>query len=512
MKFFEKAKLLYQDWRAMGNNYPGFMVNQFQDFYSGLYNRVKRSMFSGHYNAGDTSRLNADWPTQSATPTENYKRDWRTIIGRSINASDNDPNTVDIIVALKTNVIGTGIRPIPRVVDRNGKLEGVNKFLAEGWKRYNDQWAADGKGSFLENEKILFHEMFTSGAAFSNKVQSEKGSYLRIQSQIPSILRLDESHDLESMSLNNPDIANTAFGINLSSNGKAISFYLQGLKQAISTDALKMYFLKKKAEEYLPPPWLVSALKYLQANESLIKDTLVSSRIQSMINYYMPSSTMKGFIAGQKNAADQIEMQTGRILYGEKGAEPKVIQAADSVKEVMIPLQNVLLHGICMTQGLSYQTVTRDMTKMNMASAKVNNNEDRKTYRSLQRQFSTEVLQPEWNHFVKWMFAEQKIPGKTFTDYYKDPWKYNQARWQPPGFDFIDFAKESKGHIDLVAAKMETLEQWFSEWRGTDWREEVDQMAEEQEYLKEKGLENQQMLEIMAKREVTQEKDEKDED
>jgi capsid protein len=141
-----------------------------------------------------------------------------------------------------------------------------------------------------------------------------------------------------------------------------------------------------------------------------------------------------------------------------------------------------------MTFGISYQSVTRDLTKVNMASGRINTNEDRKTYRRMQKWFAKEVCQPDWEEFVFRMFLEGKIAGYSLADYMKDPWYYNQVQWMPPGFDYIDPSREATAAIDLNQAKMRTLESHYSE-QGLEWRDQVDQTAVEQAYMKEKGVE-----------------------
>ena len=231
-----------------------------------------------------------------------------------------------------------------------------------------------------------------------------------------------------------------------------------------------------------------------------------------MINLFVPTGTLKGILAKELNSENEAKMESGHIWSGKPDEAPSVIESGGSIKDVLVPLQRLLLHSISMTQGMSYQTVTRDMEKMNMASAKVNNNEDRKTYRKTQKWFSKEVCQPEWNTYVKWMFTQGKIDGKNVSDYIKDPWKYNQVLWQPPGFDFIDFAKEAKGHIELVGAKMESLEQWFSDWKGTDWRVELEQMTIEEEFLKDKGLNRDDVVKSVASQPVGKSDSNREED
>ena len=490
LSFFKKIKQLRVDWKAMSHGYPGneYELGRYQELYGRLQNQL--SFASGnHYDAANTGRLQEDWTTTANTPTQNFRPFWRQIIARAIKSVDNNPHTVALLNALSTNVVGTGLRPQPRVKDKSGKLVvGINKILAEGWKRYNDQWDATRRNTHLEAQKIRFAEIFKTGSTLTNKVAAPAGGFLSNQYLVANILRMDDTKDWQGTSFNDPNIKNTVFGINLNTNGVPVSYWLNGFDKPIGKDNIWHSYKQTQAEQYIGVPWIVIALKYLWANENLISDKLTSSRIQSMIGLFVPNGIMNRLFEGNKNSQDQIEWAPGKILYGDKGDEPKVIQADDSIKEVLAPLQSLLLHAISMTLGVSYQTTTRDLVKVNMASGRINTNEDRKTYKVIQKWFAKGVCQKDWDQYVRLMFAEGKIEGRTIVDYLKDPWKYSQAQWQGPGFDFIDPAKEANAAIDLIDAKMGTYERWFAEKYGTDWRDEFAQMAEEEKAMKELGI------------------------
>ncbi len=444
-----------------------------------------------HYDAGNQGRLQSDWTTANASPSQNWKAVYKTVIARSVKSFDNNPHTVAILNELLSNVIGTGIKPEPRVKNKDGKLElTINKELSEGWNRYNDQWDATGKLTHYEAQNVRFKEMFTSGTTLTNKVKAEKGSYLSIQNQILNVSRLDDSYDMGDTGYNDPEIANTLFGINLNANGKAISYWLQGLDRPISSDNMYHSYKTTMAEQYIGIPWLIAALKYLFANEKLIGDQIISSRLQSMIGLYMPDRLMQQLAGNQKNSNDEIEMLSGRIYHGRPGEKPEIIEASNSIKDVLDPLQRLLLHAITMTQGISYQAVTRDLVKTNMASGRINTNEDKKQYRRIGKQFSKEVCQRDWNEFVYRMVLEGKTSLNLAT-YLNDPWKYHQVQWRGPGFDMIDPHGEALAAIELNKAGLLTKEAWYGE-QGLDWKDQDDQWITElkhrQDAIKEAGI------------------------
>ncbi len=450
----------------------------------------------GHYDSGDTGRLRNDWETSFGTPYSNLYTPWKNIIARSQRLIDNNPHAAAMVNTLTSHVIGRGLRPTPRVKNKDGKpVTGVNDALEEGWQRYNDELDATGQETFLEMQNTAFAQIVADGGILSNMVAAPEGSFLSVQFQMLSVLRLDLTKDGDNPGFSDdPRVKKTAFGTNLDGNGMPVSYWIQGIDKPIPAEKMKLHFRKTKAEQFVAPPWLTPALQYLWYNSKLIEDKLIACRIQAMIGLFVPSSMFSSLLDQQSASTTdtenptQIKMEPGRIYHGAKGEEPTVIQADDSIKDVLTPLQELLLRAVTMTQGVSYATVTRDLGKVNMASGRINVNDDRRAYRMLQKWFAKNYCQWYWNSFVDRMFLEGKMPADQVVAYVNNPWKYQQAQWRPEGFGLIDPSREAAAAVELHGDQMLTLDQWYSE-QGRDWQEELEQLSEEQKLLKKLGLE-----------------------
>ena len=308
--FFQKLKQLRVDWKAMGAGYPGneYEMGRYQELFGHLKGQYQSFASGQHYDAANTGRLQDDWTTTASTPTQNFRPFWRQILARSIKSVDNNPHTLALLNALTSNIVGTGLRPLARVKFTDGKpIEGINKALNEGWKRYNDQWDATGRNTHLEAQKIRFGEIFKTGSTLTNKVAAPSGNYLSVQNLMVNILRLDDSKDMVGTNFNDPLIKNTLFGININANGAPISYWLNGIKNPISKDNIWHSYKQTAAEQYIGVPWIITALKYLWANEQLISDKLVASRIQAMVGLFVPNKVFNRLLSGNKNSNDQIE-------------------------------------------------------------------------------------------------------------------------------------------------------------------------------------------------------------
>ncbi len=490
ISFGTQLGLLWRDFKAMRSGLPAntYEIGKFQELYGSLSTHIKH-MFS-HYDGANTGRLGNDWPTTVQTPTQNLRQDRKTTIARSIRAIDNDPHARGLMNVLTANVVGPGLRPYPRIKFRDGSSKtGINKILMDGWKRYNDEFDAGKRMTQADSQKVRFGEIFKTGSSIINITKSNyKRGFLGITNQIMNVLRLDESHDTyyDSDFSQTPSQGTTIFGINMDKYSAPLSYWIQGNDSPISAEFMRVDFTQEMAEQFIGIPWMITALKYLWSNEQLISDKIISSRIQSMISLYLPQSIMDSLVKGSAiNSDDQVNWQPGSIMHGPDNVVPKVIQADDSVKDVLNPLQKLLLHAISMTKGVSYQGLTSDLDKVNMASGRINTNRDNLTYFILQKEFKKVVCQKDWNTFVYRMFLENKIPGRTITDYLKDPWMYNECQWRPHKGGMIDPYKESLAAKEQRQNYLVSLDEWYSD-KGEEWTDHLDQIVDEAKYLKDK--------------------------
>jgi len=450
----------------------------------GQWNAMRQAF--GHYDGANAGRLQGDWPTTYDTAYWNLRGDRTALIARTQKMVDNNPTARAILETIVSDVIGTGIRPKARVKFETGEpIVGINKALDDGWDRYNDEWDSTGHATFYEAESMILREIITCGAVLTNKVSSPDGSMLGVSSQIVPVLRLDTSHDDDAPTYSDdPAVKQTVFGINIDERGAPVSYWIQGIAKPISARNMHQVFRRQRPEEFTGTPWFVPALKYLWANEQLTRDKLIASRIQAMIGMIMPDNMYNGLVDTRRNSDDHIAMQAGRIYRYDAalGGKPELLQPDDSIKDQLIPLQQLLLHAISVSLGWSYQTVTRDVTKINMAAGKINTNKDRQAARMIQRWFIKAHCQAEWNQFVYRMFLEGRVKGRSIADYLKDPWKYSQCQWQPAGWDYVDPAREIQGIVNLRENGLKTLQEFYSE-RGVDWMAAVDQLEAEEAYI-----------------------------
>lgn len=134
-------------------------------------------------------------------------------------------------------------------------------------------------------------------------------------------------------------------------------------------------------------------------------------------------------------------------------------------------------------QGLSYEATSRDMSESNYSSARQGSIEDDTTYDE-EKELFLEAMDEIYEDFIISCVLKGKIILKDFWD---DKDKYFNHEWIKRPKKWIDPAKEA--NADKIA--LEIGEKTFADLaaeRGKDWREQIDELAEIQQYAKSKGV------------------------
>lgn len=448
-----------------------------------------------YYDAASTSRTRNDWASTNGTPFDNISTDLKRMIARSRESSDNNGLSENIDNVFQSNIVHNGIRPQPTVESAPGTLaEDVNTKLAEGWKRANDQWDRTRKSTYYECQSLMLKTLINSGSVCVNSVPSHRNAFLPVSYQIIEPDRLDFSKDwFAKTSFQNEPKKQTQYGIDLDEYGSSLRYWVEGIETSISAENFSCRFRRRRPEQYIGVPWKAPVLTALWDLGSLMEDQFVSSRIRAMIALWVNKNDAPGLSKGITNS--KLQWEPGRIMYS--GTKPEVISGGDPIGDTFDPLTRLCQRSIAIGTGLSYQILTKDLQGMNFAASRANILEDRRIFQMIQKWFSKEVCQVDYENFVKWMFLSGKMAPLSYADYLADPWTFNQCHWQMPGWDWVDPTKDAKATIDLYANKMTTLSDHYSS-RGKDWRSELRQIATEQEFMDGLGLKMPEQLKAEA--------------
>jgi lambda family phage portal protein len=143
----------------------------------------------------------------------------------------------------------------------------------------------------------------------------------------------------------------------------------------------------------------------------------------------------------------------------------------------------MMSHYAAMGYGISYGTLTGDLSEANYGSLRVGMLDERLHWKRLQRFIVVHVLDRVYRRWLKMALLNRMIVG--ITDF--DAKRWTTVQWHPRGFDWIDPLKDVQGELVEVAAGVNTLTRMCGE-RGLDFEEIVEERAEELKLLEQYGV------------------------
>jgi lambda family phage portal protein len=182
------------------------------------------------------------------------------------------------------------------------------------------------------------------------------------------------------------------------------------------------------------------------------------------------------------------EIQPNTLTYMSPGEDVKFPQPGRP--NVAAPMfLSMILRLIGMSRGLSYETVTRDISKTNYSSHRGGQLEDRKTYKRKQKKLIVKACD---RIYEQWFLEAAVLSGKLLlSNFFADEKarrRYAKHRWSTPGWQWVDPVKEVQAVEHQLSLGIATLSEVCGE-QGKDWYEVVRERQREIETCREMGIE-----------------------
>jgi lambda family phage portal protein len=134
----------------------------------------------------------------------------------------------------------------------------------------------------------------------------------------------------------------------------------------------------------------------------------------------------------------------------------------------------MMSHYAAMGYGISYGTLTGDLSQANYGSLRVGMLDERDHWSRMQSYIIDHVLDRIYRRWLKMALLNGMIPG--ITDF--DVARWTRVLWMPKGFDWIDPLKDVQGELLEVGAGVNSLTRMCAK-RGIDFEEMLEERAEE---------------------------------
>lgn len=442
-----------------------------------------RSGMDALYDGASRDRLNMNW-NPTATHDENRMRANREMMrARARDLERNSDIAQAVITAFERNVVGSGMVLQTKIPGQ----EKLNAEIEELWKEFCKAENCDitGTQSMEEIEEMLVRRYVVDGGILIVKVNVPDSDFpFKIQ-----VREVDELDPLATPSGSNRIID----GVEIDQYNRPVAYHFKKYKNNISIpgesvriDAKNVIFWWRKTapRQARETSMLATAMTRIKDANQFVEAVSIKERVLACLSVFIKKGTPSGSVGrmvntpNKQHSYDGITLSPGMIGELNPGDEVQTVipsgQASDT-KEFITTLIRLIASGL----GLSYETVSRDLSNVNYSSARQGMLEDRKTFKKMQRSLIRNVLTPIYLEFLDAMFLKGKITAR---DYLENKNKYAAHVWIPPGYTWIDPLKEVNANKVALESNQDTLARICAE-RGEDWRDVIEQRMIEKQLI-----------------------------
>lgn len=446
-----------------------------------------------NYDAGGYRNTNINWRAvnRSAEQTDSYDRDIIRARARDLERNSDIMNS--LISAFKRNVVGAGYS----LQARTGDSE-LNKQLESLWKKWCKKQNCDvtGTQSFHQMIRMAVLRKKVDGGILFVKRYTEQG-------MVPFQLQMIEVDELCSDVIAPRVKGNKVVGgIECNAFNRPVGFYIKhydmsGLGQEkevyIDAEDVIFYFTKKRPSQIREMSDMAPSIPRIRDINEFMVAISVKERIGACLSVFIRKGvTQNGF--GRQGQAKQMgeyqgkTISPGMIQELSPGEDIQVVQPPGSGADTTT-FTKLLQRLIGAGQGISYESMSRDMKEATYSSARQGMIEDELTYKE-DKELLVEIMDEIYETFVISAVLKGRLDVKDFWDR-KDV--YLSHEWIQEPKPWIDPKKESEADAIAIKTGQKTFKQIAAE-NGRDWQDQVDDIAEVILYGKEKGVDMEHIL------------------
>ena len=442
-----------------------------------------------HYDAGDFSRINSGWvvTNQSAEYTDRYSRDRVRARARDLERNSDIMNSV--IGAFMRNTIGSGY-----VLQSTAKRQKTAQEIEKLWKTWCRKQNCDvtGTQSFNQMLRMAVRRKKVDGGVLFVKRFTE-GGVLPFKLQMFEVDELDGSQVLAHGKANR-----VVGGIEYDQYNRPVGYWLKqwdldGLTSIspvyIDAQDVIFYYSKHRPSQLREMSDMSQTITRIRDLNELMTAVAVKQRIEACfgiaIKKDLPTTGTLGRGAtavpdGPRQTYAGKTLSPGMMLEMNAGDSLETInpqgQATDAAQFVKLQ-QRLIASG----QGISYEATARDMSESNYSSTRQGLIEDSLTYAD-EEELLMEVMDEIFETFVISAVLAGKVTAPGFWDKKEE---YFEHRWVKKPKPWIDPVKESTATKTALQTGQKTFKQVAAE-NGSDWKTQVDDIAEVLKYAIEK--------------------------
>lgn len=464
------------------------------------------------YAGAEPSRLNANKrPKNTSADAElagpfgaNQMRAWARMLVRD------NAWAWGVVDTFVNSVIGKGIDIQSAYETADGTdLEKINERRDEVWQRWAEICEINGQYTFAELQQMAMREIVEAGEVLIRMVPVDR-RFRGIYRPVPLALelieadRLAEEKDTFRIGAQGQNRINR--GIEIDELGKPVAYWIypnhpndpnlsREMPRRIDASEIIHLFNRQRVGQHRGISMFAPCVSWIRDLGTYVDNELQASAVASCFTVAIKTEGgISGLNPPSSAAGEASDSDGNRYEYLQPGMVMHLnpnesIESANPGRpnSASEPWINLMLRGIAVGTGLSYETVARDYSQTNYSSNRASQLEDRRRFRRWQRYFIEKLNQRVWDKFCLSAAMIDLAGFPTVADLLDNPRRAAPCEHMPPSWEWVDPQSEQQSsEAGLKAFQTTYLDELGS--RGKNWRHVFYQRAKEEALLKQLGL------------------------
>lgn len=451
------------------------------------------------HEAGVFDRLSPHRMVSRRGPVEDSRVNLEKMRAQARELYRRNPYGRGIVNSVVANLIGCGIRPQARVLMPR-KLtpdESINDQIESEWKRWARGCDPQGTKSYYVLQAEVERELLVAGECLLRIGTPTDSRRLPLSLELISSERLSLKEDPKLQGG-----GKVVQGVEFDARGTIVAYHVHRAHPSDSTLVLGVDIERIQAAEVihlfeqLEPDQVRGMTKFatiagtIEAYMQWLDFVLTKERVVSAFAVMIKQSIHDINWPGTGDEADKTDsadndlanLEGGMIWRGNPGESIEGVSSTAQPAAVD-QLSVVFLRQIARGWDVSYELLSRDLSRVTYLSARQGENQDRRHWEPQQEVLNGRMNEPIWREFIRRAAAFGLLRLNA------DDERFMAVEFVRDGWDWIDPSKDVKGDIDAISAGLVSPQAAIIKRGGDPW-ETLNQIAQFKDWAESLGLMN----------------------
>lgn len=424
---------------------------------------------------------------------------------------------VDTIVS---SVVGCGITAQSQFETPEGlDIEPVNEKRDKAWSDWCEVCDVNGRLTFEEIQQLAQREMVEAGEVLIHLVRTPRDTYRGIYRPVPLALELIEADrlatDRDTYKINRQGGNKIVRGVELDELGKPLAYWIypehpngpyatRAIPERIDAKEIIHLYRMDRIGQSRGVSWFAPVLSWLRDLGVYVDNEIQASAVASCFGVAIKTEGRAGSGLMPSTDEDSTDDNGNSFEYLEPAMVVR-LRPGESVESInpgrpnsaSEPWINLMLRGISVGTGLSYEVVSRNYSGTSYSSSRTSMLEDRRRFRRWQRYLVNHLCQPIWDAFCD-QAATAGVGGfPSMSEILANRRTATAVEWQTPAWEWVDPQSEQSASDAALNSYQSTYQDELGQ-RGKNWRNVFYQRAKEERLKRQLGLVTADMASIDA--------------